>query len=105
MTILFILFMHLPSESLKPAPAIVQELHVYVCCSLTALLARVEVLESENQQLKVKLQMVSSERRGFRVEDIAHDDNLVRMYTGFSSYVILLAFFEFLGPSVHELNY
>lgn len=71
----------------------------------TALLARVEVLESENQQLKVKLQMLSSERRGFRVEDIAHDDNLVRLYTGFSSYVILLAFFEFLGPSVHELNY
>ena len=32
-------------------------------------------------------------------------NNLVRMYTGFSSYVILLAFFEFLGPSVHKLNY
>lgn len=63
-----------------------------------------KVLESENQQLKVKLQMVSSERR-FCVEDIAHDDNLVRLYTGFSLYVILLAFFEFLGPSVHELNY
>ena len=70
----------------------------------TALLARVEVLELENQQLKVKLQMVSSERRGFRVEDIAHDDNLVRLYTEFSSYVILLAFFEFLGPSVQLLG-
>ena len=65
----------------------------------TALLARVEVLESENQHLDMKLQ------RRFRVEDITHDDNLVRMYTGFSSYVILLAFFEFLGPSVHRLNY
>ena len=42
-----------------------------------ALLARVEVLESENQHLKVKLQILSSERRGFRVEDIVHDDNLV----------------------------
>ena len=27
------------------------------------------------------------------------------MYTGFSSFSILLAFFSFLGPSVHELNY
>ena len=48
----------------------------------TARLARVEVLESENQHLNMKLQMLS-----------------------FSSYFILLAFFEFLGPSVHELNY
>ena len=62
-------------------------------------------MESENKHLNMKLQMLSSDRRGFRVEDIAHDDNLVRMYTGFSSYVILLAFFEFLGPNVHELNY
>ena len=73
----------------------------------TALLARVEVLESENQHLNMKLQMLSPERRGFRVEDIAPHDNLVRIYTGFSLCVILLAFFEFLpmGPSVHELNY
>ena len=49
----------------------------------TALLARVEVLESDNQHLKAKLQMLSSERREFRMKDIAHDDNLVRMYTGF----------------------
>ena len=55
----------------------------------------------------MKLQMVSLERRGFRVEDIAPHDNLVRIYTGFSLCVILLAFFEFLpmGPSVHEHNY
>ena len=43
----------------------------------TALLARVEVLESENRRLKEKLQVLSSKRRGFRVEDISHDDSLV----------------------------
>ena len=48
--------------------------------------------------------MLFSERRGFLVEDIAHDDNLVQMYTGFGSYVILLAFFEFLGPRAQLLG-
>jgi len=41
----------------------------------------------------------------FRIEDIASRDSLVRYYTGFISYEILLVFFEFLGPSVHNLTY
>ena len=34
-----------------------------------------------------------------------HDDHLVKMYTGFPSYELLVAFFDFLGPAVDNLNY
>ena len=44
----------------------------------SALLARIEVLEAENAQLKSEPQ-----KAYFRLEDIEHDDNLVRFYTGF----------------------
>jgi len=40
----------------------------------------------------------------FRLENIKHDDKLVHFYTGFQSYETLLAFYEFLGPSVDNLN-
>ena len=45
--------------------------------------------------------------RYFRLEDIQDDDYLIRFYTGFGSFMILMAFFEFLGPVsvVHELNF
>ena len=71
----------------------------------TALLARVEFLEAENQQLKEKVKQLSLKRKTFCIKHIAHDDKLVRFYTGFCSYMVLLAFFEFLEPSVNELNY
>jgi len=41
----------------------------------------------------------------FRIEQVKHDDRLVRFYTGFITYYIFLAFFNFLGPVVHKLNY
>ena len=66
----------------------------------TALLARIEVLEAENAQLKSAHKIAH-----FRLEDIKHDDNLVRFYTGFVSYAIFIASFEFLGPVVDHLNY
>ena len=34
-----------------------------------------------------------------------HNDSLVKMYTGFPSYELLVAFFDFLGPAVNNLNY
>ena len=40
----------------------------------------------------------------FGIEHIKHDDRLVSFYTGFSSYVKLLAFFRFLGPAVNKLQ-
>ena len=41
----------------------------------------------------------------FGINRIAGNDKLVSLYTGFPSYDILLAFFEFLGPVVANLNY
>ena len=66
----------------------------------TALLATTEALEADNTQLKSQ-----SKKRQFRIEDIKHDDRLLRFYTGFVSYAAFLAFFEFLGPVVDHFNY
>ena len=57
-----------------------------------ALLARVEMLESENDPLQ---RTAAAKREGhhFRIEDIQHDDKLIRFYTGFVSYAIFLVFF------------
>ena len=69
----------------------------------TALLARIEALEAEKRRLE-KDETLGA-RSKFRIEDIQHDDNLVRFYTGFISFFFLSAFFEFLGPVVNKLNY
>ena len=69
----------------------------------TALLARIELLEAENDRLKKKV--AQSEQDPFRIEQIKNDDRLVRLYTGFTSYIIFLTFFHFLGPVVNDLNY
>ena len=65
------------------------------------LLARIEMLESEVS----RLQKSKNEKYYFRIEDIQHDDKLIRFYTGFVSYALFLAFFEFLGPVVDHLIY
>ena len=67
----------------------------------TALLARIESLEAENRHLKASPQG----SQPFRIEQIQGNDHLVRFYTGFVSYMIFTAFFDFLGPVVNELNY
>ena len=61
------------------------------------------MLESENIALKHKID--ATEKAPFRLKDIMHDDHLVKMYTGFPSYELLIAFFYFLGPAVNNLNY
>ena len=68
----------------------------------TALLARIESLEAENNTLRLAQVKTS---KNFCLEQIQGDDGLFRFYTGFPSFEIFLAFFEFLGPVVHELNY
>ena len=67
----------------------------------TALLARIEYLEAENDRLKASL----SKPQYLRIEQVQHDDHLFCFYTGFTSFAIFIAFFEFLGPVVHKLNY
>ena len=67
----------------------------------TALVARIEMLEAENRKLK----NVSEVKKHFTIELIAKNDNLIKLYTGFTSYSLFLAFYTFLGPSVNELSY
>ena len=69
----------------------------------TALLSRIELLESENKKLRLDLK--SQKPKFFCIENISHNDGLIRFYTGFSSFEILQAFFEFLGPGVSNLTY
>ena len=66
-----------------------------------ALRTRVELAEAEVKQLKKQETKVKK----FSLESVQHDDNLLRFYTGFVSYSVFLAFFEFLGPVVNHLNY
>ena len=63
-----------------------------------ALLCRIEYLEAENKDLKLKLS--TNARKTFSVEDVAGNDDLVKLYTGFTTYSVFIAFYEFLGPSV-----
>jgi len=69
-----------------------------------ALLTRIESLEAENARLK-KCTCVPNKQSKFTVEQIRDDDRLFSFYTGFKSYVVFLAFFQFLGPAVNKLNY
>ena len=70
----------------------------------TALQAHIEVLESNNKMPKEKVKTQESKRVHFRIKNITHDDKLVRLYTGFITSMVLLSFFELLGPSVNELS-
>jgi len=45
------------------------------------------------------------ENTQFRLECIANDDKLIKLYTGFTTCSVFVAFFSFLGPSVNELAY
>ena len=68
-----------------------------------ALVTRIELLEAQYIHLQSELRC--QRPRFFRIENIADDDKLVRFYTGFISYALLLLFYEFLGPAVNNLTY
>ena len=68
-----------------------------------ALVSRIELLEAQNTRLQSELRC--QRPRFFRIESIVDDDTLVKFYTGFATYALLLAFFEFLGPAVNNLTY
>lgn len=72
----------------------------------TALLARIELLKAENKTLKEKVShLQTTEQEPLSVKFIASKQDLIKLYTGFPSYEIFLAFYEFLGPSVINLTY
>jgi len=64
-----------------------------------ALVAHIEMLESENKLLKDQAQRSTNTKKAFRLEDIKDDNDLVCFYTGFVSFRIFEAFCEFLGPA------
>ena len=66
---------------------------------------QIEALQAENIKLKKRLATASKEGSDFGMDRIKHDDCLVAFNTGFKSYKGFLAFFQFLGPAVDELNY
>ena len=68
-----------------------------------ALVSRIELLESQNDQLQSDLKKQGP--KFFRIENISKDDSSVKFYTGFISYEVLFAFFQFLGPAVNSLRY
>ena len=64
-------------------------------------MARIELLESEITEMKEE----SFKKKHLRIEDIQDNDKLVSFYTGFISFMVYSAFFEFLGPVVYNLHY
>ena len=40
-----------------------------------------------------------------RINFVEYDDKMIQFYTGFTSYKLLKACFDFLGPAVENLNY
>ena len=59
-----------------------------------ALTAGIEIFESENQRLHKSIN-ASKDRPCLRIEHIAGDYKLVRLYTGFISYMVLIIFSPF----------
>ena len=69
-----------------------------------ALAARVEYLKAKTKYLRNDLDTQKAPLL-FRIEQIVENDSHIKFYTGFTSYVVFLNTFEFLGPAVHRLNY
>ena len=60
-----------------------------------------ESLSEENKELRAK--MVVSQN--FSVDGIKSNDKWVPFYTGFQSYAVFQAFYQFLLPAAENLNY
>ena len=92
----------IPSSSAEMSEAAPPSSDISVLVS-AALVARVESIESGKCALAS--QLASQQPSKFCIEEISHSDSLIHFYTGFHTYALLLAFFEFLGPSVNSLQY
>ncbi len=76
--------------------------HVQVVVN-SALASQLESITVEKKTLEDELKITKNTL--FRIENIAHDDHLVSLYTGFISYEVFLAFYAFLGPATDNLQY
>ena len=73
--------------------------------------AQVQRLRAENEMLRTQLHGVEretmkvQERKPLQIENVKDENQLIHLYTGFQSFHLLLLFFQFLGPSVHNLKF
>ena len=68
--------------------------------TINFLLFRLQRLQEENEKLKKERE----ENSPLRIETIKNDNGLIRLYTGFQTFQLLLTFFNFLGPVVYHLK-
>ena len=66
------------------------------------LMAKIEMLESENVPLKHKK---LTQEPHFKLKDIMHDDHLVKAYTGFWLYELLIAFLLTISTDTKSKRY
>ena len=67
----------------------------------------IEALVKECELLRRKLVESESKLKSaqLRISSVEYDDKMIQFYTGFTSYKLLKACFDFLGPAVENLNY
>ena len=67
----------------------------------------IEALVKECELLRRKLVESESKLKSaqLRISSVQYDDKMIQFYTGFTSYKLFKACFDFLGPAVENLNY
>ena len=67
----------------------------------------IEALVKECELLRRKLVESESKLKSaqLRISSVEYDDKIIQFYIGFTSYKLLKACFDFLGPAVENLNY
>ena len=67
---------------------------------IEALVKECELLRRKSLESESKLKSAQ-----LRISSVEFDDKMIQFYTGFTSYKLLKACFDFLGPAVENLNY
>jgi len=64
-------------------------------------------LATECERLKKELEETQAKLKAaeFRIDALSHDEKQLHYYTGFKSYKLFKACFDFLGPAACNLNY
>ena len=68
----------------------------------TALATQLEAVSSEKSSLQVELS--NAKTTLFRIENVAHNDSLINLYTGFASYEVFMAFSWAFCPTFEVLG-
>ena len=84
-----------------------EETHCDAAMNTDLTMDDINELEKQLNEVKKDLKQVKdeSEMQLFRVENTGSDDNKVKYYSGFSTFSVLIACLNFLGPSVNKFIY